>query len=47
MKLNDKLTELGYIFDEGLWIAGFSDYKVYVNETETAFRFARCLATQK
>ena len=41
MKLNDKLTELGYIFDEGLWIAEFSDYKVYVNETEDGFQICK------
>jgi hypothetical protein len=41
MKLNEKLTELNYTFDEGLWIAEFSDYKVYVNETEDGFQICK------
>ena len=41
MKLNDKLTDLNYVFDEGLWIAEFSDYKVYVTETEDGFQICK------
>ena len=41
MKLNDKLTDLNYVFDEGLWIATFSDYKVYVTETEDGFQICK------
>lgn len=41
MKLNDRLTELKYIFDEGLWITEFNDCKVYVNETEDGFQICK------
>jgi hypothetical protein len=41
MKLNEKLTDLNYTFDEGLWIAEFSDFKVYVNEAEDGFQICK------
>ena len=42
MKLTDKLTELGYVYDEGLWISNESaSITIYVTEIEDGVQIAR------
>ena len=41
MKLKEKLSELGYHFSEGLWIAELSDFRVFVTETEDGVQIAK------
>jgi len=41
MKLKEKLTELGYHFSEGLWIAELSGFRVFVTETEDGIQIAK------
>ena len=41
MKLKEKLSELGYHFSEGLWIAELSDFRVFVTDTEDGVQIAK------
>ena len=41
MKLSHKLTELGYAFNEGLWIAELSTFRIFVTETEDGVQIAK------
>lgn len=35
MKLHEKLSELGFVFDDGLWLsAGVDDSNIYVTEID-------------